>query len=252
MDNQWELTFYQQGYIIIPCENMSSLAALRQAVEEATKQSTLSLMHEYVTAAEINDVRLRAFRKINGLDRWDSIYKSIAATYIKTLLGPDLAIQSKLNLSIQMPYDATSLLQLHTDALSGQSPFEIVLWVPLTKCHDTNSMYIFSKKCSSEMLQRLQNHEHTGMLPLFDEYRSEAKYIDINYGECLIFSPTLFHGNTLNETSFTRVSINCRFKNIFSPEADSGERRLGSFYRILELSPVARLGLDYKDEDIRF
>ena len=45
-----------------------------------------------------------------------------------------------------MPGDVSSILNLHTDALSGQSVFEIVLWLPLTNAFETNSMYIFQKK----------------------------------------------------------------------------------------------------------
>ena len=90
------------------------------------------------------------------------------------------------------------------------------------------------------------------MKNLFDEYKDYATFLNLNFGECLIFSPTLFHGNMLNKTNKTRISINCRFKNLFSHEANNGERRLGSFYRVLNLSPVTKLGLAYRDDLINF
>ena len=171
---------------------------------------------------------------------------------MKDLLGPDLSIQTKLNLSIQMPNDKDSVLDLLTDALSGQSVFEVVLCVPLTRSYSSNSMYIFSREKTYEILDNLIESEKKGMQHLFNEYKKDANFLELKYGQCLIFSPTLFHGNILNNTDITRVSLNCRFKNVFSHEAKNGERRLGSFYRVLNLSPVTKLGLNYRDDLIKF
>ena len=52
----------------------------------------------------------------------------MAKNFILAVLGPDILIQRKLNFSIQMPGDESSLLGMHTDTLSGQSPFELVMW----------------------------------------------------------------------------------------------------------------------------
>ena len=51
-------------------------------------------------------------------------------------------MQNRINLSIQIPNDNSSLLPVHSDTWSGDSPFEAVLWVPLVNCHSSKSMYI--------------------------------------------------------------------------------------------------------------
>ena len=48
----------------------------------------------------------------------------------------------KINLSIQVPQDDSSLLALHSDVWSGDSPYEVVIWIPLVNCYKTKSMYI--------------------------------------------------------------------------------------------------------------
>ena len=53
-------------------------------------------------------------------------------------------MQRKINLSIQLPYDNSSLLPIHSDVWSGCSPF-VVLWVPLVDVYDSKSMFIFQK-----------------------------------------------------------------------------------------------------------
>ena len=47
-------------------------------------------------------------------------------------------MQKNLNLSIQCPNDNSSLLPIHFDVWSGDSPFEINLWVPLVDCYKLN------------------------------------------------------------------------------------------------------------------
>ena len=51
-------------------------------------------------------------------------------------------MQKKINLSIQLPNDNSSLLDVHADVWSGDSPYEAVIWMPLVDCFKTKSMYI--------------------------------------------------------------------------------------------------------------
>ena len=47
----------------------------------------------------------------------------------------------------------SSKLELHADSLSGESKFQIVLWVPLVNVYKTKSMYIFNKEFSKQTLK---------------------------------------------------------------------------------------------------
>ena len=58
------------------------------------------------------------------------------------IVGNELVMQKKINLSIQVPQDDSSLLALHSDVWSGDSPYEVVIWIPLVNCYKTKSMYI--------------------------------------------------------------------------------------------------------------
>ena len=255
MDNREDeffKNFFENGFSILKIENISFIKNLKLQIEKDLECNDLENLHKFIDSNEINTKRIKCFRAINKNDNWEEEYFSTASKSLTSLLGPDISIQSKLNLSIQMPHDCSSGLDLHTDALSGQSVFEVVLWVPLTRAFESNSMYIFSKEKSYEILRNLKENENKGMKNLFNEYKDHANFLKVNFGECLIFSPTLFHGNVLNKTRNTRVSINCRFKNLFSHESKSGERRLGSFYRVLKLSPLTKLGLSYRDDLIKF
>ena len=51
-------------------------------------------------------------------------------------------MQQRVNLSIQMPGDTSSLLPVHADTWSGDSPYEVVAWLPLVHCYGTKAMYL--------------------------------------------------------------------------------------------------------------
>ena len=70
----------------------------------------------------------------------------MARKQLYTIVGNELVMQNKVNLSIQLPNDDSSLLPIHSDTWSGDSPFEVVVWLPLVDCDTTKSMYILPPK----------------------------------------------------------------------------------------------------------
>ena len=170
---------------------------------------SLEEIHKYCEQDNINQIRINAFKVLNKINNWEKIiYKSIAPN-INYILGLDLAIQTKLNLSIQMPNDSSSLLERHIDYRSGDSPFQIVVWIPLTRAFSTNSMFI--------------------------EYKEKKKFLNLEAGDILLFDPNYPHGNQINTTDKTRVSLNVRFKNWFAPDLEEKvpDRQFGIYYKDL-------------------
>ena len=70
-----------------------------------------------------------------------------------------------------------------------------------------------------------------------------VNWINIKYGQVLIFNQNLPHGNIVNEEKETRWSFNCRFKSLFSPY---GDKKLGEFFEIQNLKPASQLALNYQ------
>ena len=75
-------------------------------------------------------------------------YYELAEEYLNEICGNEIAMQRKVNLSIQMPNDDSSLLPIHSDVWSISSPFEVVVWILLSTVYKTSSMYILSLKDS--------------------------------------------------------------------------------------------------------
>ena len=70
----------------------------------------------------------------------------------------------------------------------------------------------------------------------------------MKFGQFLIFTPNLLHGNVVNKTTETRFSFNIRLKSLFSPynKIKGNDRRLGYFYFPLNVKPMTILGSKYE------
>jgi sporadic carbohydrate cluster 2OG-Fe(II) oxygenase len=152
-------------------------------------------------------------------------------------------MQLRVNLSIQMPGDESSLLPVHADTWSGDSPYEVVVWLPLVDCYDTKSMYLLPPKASNSLSDNFWSHSQGSSNQIFSAIKDEVKWMKVNFGEVLVFNQIHPHGNVVNEENETRWSMNCRFKSLFSPYKD---KKIGEFFEPITMRPVTKLAMRYK------
>ena len=125
---------------------------------------------------------------------------------------------------------------------SGDSPFQVVLWVPLTNSVSTNAMFLLKPSLSLEAYSRSRSGELKSMKDIHAQYSNAFEPIEVKFGEVLLFDSNCLHGNQLNTTKSTRWSLNCRFTSLLAP-AISPERRLGPYYTPLVVRPATQMGL---------
>ena len=214
----------------------------------------LNFENKIQNISNLNEKRMQAYKKLNEVSSWERKYASLGYKYLEQLLGPDILIQRKLNLSVQVPFDKTSMLGIHADSLSGQSPFEIVMWTAFTDVFETNGMFYFDRETSKKIFQDMPKFETKGLEYLRKKYWKQVKFLKMKPGQIALFTGTIFHGNVVNETNIPRVSINCRFKNLFSPqgETQSIDRGGSIFYKKLTESAVTRIGHEYLQRKVDF
>ena len=247
--------FLSDGYVIKEADDKYALDWIRETVcglirselnqpdsEHDDIEQLLNDFHTEVPVADLNNFRVRLIQKINEEAEFRSHYLSVARNLLYDLVGNELAMQTRVNLSIQYPNDASSLLPIHADVWSGDSPFEAVLWIPLVNCHNTKSMFILPPAESRELHNRFPEFEHKTDEDIFKAFENSLKWIEIEYGEVLLFNQNLPHGNRVNQEEQTRWSLNCRFKSVFSPY---GDKRLGEFFEPVTLRAATLVGIDY-------
>ena len=91
-------------------------------------------------------------------------YFCLAEKHLEIICGNELAMQRKINLSIQLPKDNSSLLPIHSDVWSGCSPYELVLWIPLVSCKSTKSMFILPNKHNSQIYKNFKKFKNSNEL----------------------------------------------------------------------------------------
>ena len=161
---------------------------------------------------------------------------------LENIIGNELAMQNNINLSIQLPGDESSLLPIHSDTWSGDSPFESVLWLPLVNCYKTKSMFILNSNKMKKFNMAFVDKKIKSVSDLYKKFKKDLNFININYGNYLLFNQNLPHGNLVNRTNETRVSLNCRYKGLFTPYK---QKELGSFFSPLKIRASTKIGLEY-------
>lgn len=202
------------------------LSVLRSLILEGAgcdESVSLEEVHHHIIPQEINTKRLKVISTINSDQaKLDWLLEPLAP-FITKLFGPDCVRQKRVNLVMHLPQDETSIIPNHSDVLTGNSSFEVTCWIPLTRCHIENTMHLFPYK------------------------KGEKAYLMPKENEVVLFKHFLKHGNSLNTTNAARVSLNIRFKSLFSPE---NKKSLLDYFQIWKMSEFTRIGLnEWKNED---
>ena len=146
--------FEKNGYVIVP-GNLTLLKKIRLIIfKEIQKnkkinknidiEEQLNNFHKKINLKELNKLRFKIYNLINKDKKFGNFYYEIAKEYLNSLVGNELSMQKKINLSIQMPNDKDSLLDLHLTFMR-ESPCKIIVWIPLVDVYSTKSMFFTSQ-----------------------------------------------------------------------------------------------------------
>ena len=155
------------------------------------------------------------------------------------IVGNEVCMQRSLNMSIQLPNDESALLPLHTDVWSGNSPYEVVFWLPLVDCYKSKSMYVLPLQASRQTFLNFSSFEKMDAETLYQSLEHQMVFLNVPKNHGVIFSHSILHGNRLNTETETRWTYNIRFKSVFSPYGTKG---LGESFIPVNLKPATRIG----------
>ena len=136
---------------------LKNLKILKNIINKKIKSKyDLESFHNYCTVNNLNDFRLYVFKEINKNKQFKSNLFNSSKENIELCVGSELC-NSDINLSIQYPNDTSSLLDMHTDFFSGESLFQVNLWVPFVNVKKTQSLFIINPKNSIDILKEIKN-----------------------------------------------------------------------------------------------
>ncbi len=249
--------FLKKGYYVFNIKNKSNLNIIKNRViklskawlkKKSIKVKNISLfldnLHNYINPRDLNEFRMHIYNEINNSKDFQKLYYTLGKDYIDILCGNELVMQRRCNLSIQLPKDDSSLLPLHADVWVGDSEYEIVFWLPLVNVYKTKAMYILSPEDNFKYSKKFSKFKSTEQI--FKKIKNKLKWIKVDFGQGLLFTQNLMHGNVVNKENSTRISFNCRFKSAFSLYRD---KELGSFFTPITIKPTTIIGMDYEFPD---
>jgi sporadic carbohydrate cluster 2OG-Fe(II) oxygenase len=249
--------FATHGYVVRPVDDLAALDELRRQVAQIVCDHLdvklpndigdfLNHIGDILPIERLNEVRLNTYRKMNAISWVRPTYFALARSAIEALVGNELAMQNRINLSIQLPNDDSSLLDIHADAFGGETPFQVVEWLPLVDCYETKSMFILPREKSEAAYATFARYQGKGMDSLFKDVEKDVVWCEVPYGHVLVFSPNFLHGGVVNKEPEARWSMNCRFTGLFTPYTGA-EKKLGSYYLPITTRPVTRMALQYRE-----
>ncbi|GLH73749.1 hypothetical protein GETHLI_22510 [Geothrix limicola] len=251
-------TFLTQGHVLAPAADRVQLDRIRQFVVERTAAALgeapggdhgedpgayLDGIHTRLDRSRLNELRLGLIEGLRATDWFREAYFACGRPLLEALVGNELVMQRGLGLSIQLPGDESSLLPLHSDVWSEDSPFEVVLWIPLVDCFRTKSMFILPPEADARWRDRMHAFAGGSAEAFTEAVADDLHYLEAPYGTVLCFTHTLMHGNRVNREPTTRWSLNVRFKGLFTPYSD---KQLGDFFDPITLRPATRIGMGYR------
>jgi len=244
-------SFETDGFEIVQADDLPALTHLRKQVRDLSFKllgktasqvdRDLNFLHEYFESAEAaNGFRLKLTTNISEqIDSGQLIYE-IFRSHLEPLVGVDVLVQQTPNIVFQPPeYPVPT--ELHRDA-PANSPYEVVVWLPFVDCFRTKSMYVLNRHYSQKAADHF--HKNPSDKAGFDEILLDhAELMEVPFGSALIFWSGLFHGSIVNKETESRLSMNIRYKNLFSPMGLKDPLR---YFQILKTSPLTKLGLDFQ------
>jgi len=252
LDSEKKLSknFLMKGYSILKIKEKKSLKFIRSLILKNVRNLlgkkkffNLNLIHKEISILDLNNFRVNLINKINNNELFKFHYFNLAKKTIYTLAGNELVMQKNINLSIQFPNDNSSLLPIHSDVWSGDSEFEINLWLPLVDCYRSKSMYILDQKYNSYFLGKVKKLNLKSSDDIYNFLKPKLKWLNVRYGEFLLFNQGLPHGNIINKEKETRWSMNCRFKTFFSPY---GDKKVGEFFIPITTRAMTEAAMNFK------
>ena len=153
----------------------------------------------------------RFYYSLDNDDRLKSLYDSFISKVIKNLFDEEIIYQATPTFRLQS-IDNVSVFAFHKETEYGHSDKTINFFLPITKCYDTNALWV--------------------------ESGSSFEPMECDYGDLITFDAVnLLHGNKVNKTGKSRISLDFRVMKMIdycetSKQTLSKNRRLilGDYY----------------------
>lgn len=207
--------------VYIHTYDFKKILPMLEEIQKIFKTKDLSTLEEKIEVVIRENDQKTSFHKTfydNFEGKFLEEYRDFVSKVVKPLISPDepLVYQVKPSFRIHLQNNK-SVGEYHKDSDYGHPIEEINIFLPFTKCWETNTIWI-------------------------ENDNGEKQNYDLNLGQFLIFRGGLLkHGNKENKEGKTRVSIDFRviplskFKPTEYSSVNTGKKiEIGDYYEVMK------------------
>ncbi|MFT7578837.1 MAG: sporadic carbohydrate cluster protein (TIGR04323 family) [Myxococcota bacterium] len=186
-----------------------------------------------LTKALCNDTHEASFQRL--LRRFSSdVIQAVGA------LEAPLAVQRFPNVRIMAPDRPQAVFPFHTGLQYGHGPASRSLWLPLTDVRAPSdasaSMHIIDLETSRALVAQATS-EQLSVAAMQALFLAHSKPLSAGPGQVVLFSQEHLHGNVVNTTGKTRVSIDFRIAEARFGDR-LGDKPVGGYFSLLNEASV--------------
>jgi len=207
------------GYAVFPVENMDILEELRNSFIDKINIENTEKNIEAVRKAMAKMNKAEINRSMIDLLNFTNLSEMIILScpkLVEELCGTDLFIQRRAHTVVNVPGEGQAKQWPHYEMISGISPYTYVIWTPLHDLEDQAGVYYVDQNRSSEIMHK---EESEGLVngPSVLNMMQDQKPAKLKFGEAIIFTPFVLHGNVTFNSKYARIACNVRFQSSNKP-----------------------------------
>lgn len=207
----------------------------------------LTRIHEQVPEREVYGLTKALCAATHRPDLRDLVHEFVAVEVVpRGRLVLPVAVQRFLNVRVMLPDRPHGVFPFHTGLAYGHGRASRSLWLPLTDVSaegDSSASLQIIELGRSRELTRQAERTRLGIGEMTALFGGECHAIRAAPGQMVLFSQENIHGNFVNRTGKTRVSIDFRVAEArFADEL--ARKKLGGYFELVSGPKPASRSLD--------
>ena len=215
-----KITLLKKGYEIINCDNIQYLNKVKNEYYRIANIFGASEGLESINKLnekKINEIHTKFNRnsKNININLINAFNKSINK-YLKN----SLFVQRNPYLRVKKYNSQAGATLPHNDYDYGLPYLGFNLWTPLFDIKNNEGIYIYSIQDSKKIYKNFRFDMHLDYHLKKFKNKIKKKYINLDYGQAVIFSNLCIHGASIINKKINRVSTNIHLQSQHSPLGD--------------------------------
>jgi len=191
--------------------------------------SDLSTIHNFVPLTDLVKITDKVQRSFSS-ESFGKMIDDFAEEYVKPLIDNKRYLVKRfptLNLVVPNQQKLGRRLHFHQGIFYNNGRGQGTIWMPLTKCYDSNSMWVVDLDVSRKITKDVINFKWS--VEQFEEECMKYAYpVTLDPGQAHLFNQEIIHGNINNETEITRMAIDW---HVLIKNEEYHRRLPGGFFR---------------------